>query len=288
MGPGLVCALLAALGYGAASVLQSISARSEGQVATLDPRLLVRLSRQVPYLAGIGLDLLAFGASVVALQTLPLFFVQSVLASSIGVTALIARALGARLSRRDVQALVVLGVGLVLLALAARPESAVPLATGWTWALLAGVVPVAGLGVVAARTRGRWSAAVLSLAAGLSFSGVAVSARTLTWSHPLWQVLGDPVLWAIAGYSLLGALLFAVALQRGAVTVVTALTFAVDTMLPAAVGLLYLGDSARSGFGLVAALGFALSLGGALVLAAQPPPLGHAPHSGEAERAHGA
>ncbi|MGZ4592212.1 MAG: hypothetical protein ACXV2I_15650, partial [Actinomycetes bacterium] len=101
MGPGLVCALIAALGYGAASVLQSISARSEGDVATLDPRLLVRLSRQVPYLAGIGLDLLAFGASVVALQTLPLFFVQSVLASSIGVTALIARALGARLRRRD-------------------------------------------------------------------------------------------------------------------------------------------------------------------------------------------
>ena len=41
---GMACALFAALGYGSASVLQSVAARKAESSSGLDPRLFVRLS----------------------------------------------------------------------------------------------------------------------------------------------------------------------------------------------------------------------------------------------------
>jgi len=88
---GMACALFAALGYGSASVLQSVAARKAESSSGLDPRLFVRLAGSVPYVSGLGLDLGAFLASLVALRTLPLFFVQSAVAASVGVTAVTRR-----------------------------------------------------------------------------------------------------------------------------------------------------------------------------------------------------
>jgi len=67
---GMTCALFAALGYGSASVLQSVAARKAESTPGLDPRLLVRLAGSVPYVSGLGLDLAACVASPVALRTL--------------------------------------------------------------------------------------------------------------------------------------------------------------------------------------------------------------------------
>jgi hypothetical protein len=62
-------------------------------------------------------------------------------------------------------------------------------------------------------------------------------------------------------------LLFTTALQRGSVTSVTALTFAVETIVPAGIGLAFLGDTTRPGFALAAAVGFVLTIAGTLGLA---------------------
>ncbi len=60
-----------------------------------------------------------------ALRVLPLFVVESAIAASVGVTALVAvRFLGARLSASDRVALVVLGIGLIALAVSAQAEGA--------------------------------------------------------------------------------------------------------------------------------------------------------------------
>jgi drug/metabolite transporter (DMT)-like permease len=59
---------------------------------------------------------------------------------------------------------------------------------------------------------------------------------------------------------------YAGALQRAGVTVVTAVTLAVETLVPAVVGYAFLGDRARPGFLPVAALGLLLALGGAVAL----------------------
>jgi drug/metabolite transporter (DMT)-like permease len=217
--------------------------------------------------SGLALDLTAFVASLVALRTLPLFFVQSAVASSVGVTAVIAAAIGVRLTGRETASLVVLGAGLLLLASSAQPEQGTPLALGVRWALLATVVVVGTAGALAARGSGRSSAPALAVLAGLAFTVVAVSARSLTVPSPLWHALADPGTWAIVALGVLGMLLFTTALQRGSVTSVTALTFAVETIVPAGIGLAFLGDTTRPGFALAAAVGFVLTIAGTLGLA---------------------
>ena len=87
-----LAAVVACLGYGVATVLESVGARRAAQVAGLTGLALV--VKQLPYLLGLGLDVIAFGANVVALQQLPLFLVQSIVAASVGVTAIIAHASG--------------------------------------------------------------------------------------------------------------------------------------------------------------------------------------------------
>jgi len=263
---GLGCALFAALAYGVAAVLQSVAARRAESGSALDPRLLVRLARSVPYVSGIALDLAAFLASLVALRTLPLFLVQSAVASSVGVTAVVSSVIGVRLRGREIASLTVLGAGLVLMAISAQPEQGSPLSLGLRWGLLASVVVLGAAGVLAGRA-GRASAPALAALAGLSFAVVAVAARSLTVPSPWWHALADPALWAIVAHGGLGMLLFTTALQRGSVTTATALTFAVDTVVPAAIGLTFLGDTTRPGYGLVAAAGFVLTITGTLTLA---------------------
>ena len=267
MALGMACALFAALGYGSASVLQSVAARKAESSPGLDPRLLVRLAGSVPYVCGLGLDLAAFVASLVALRTLPLFFVQSAVAASVGVTAVIAAAIGVRLRGREIASLVVLGAGLLLLAASAQPDRGTPLTLGVRWGLLASVVVLGASGALVARRNRRSSAQALAVLGGLAFTVVAVSARSLTVPSPLWRILSDPGLWAILALGGLGMLLFTTALQRGSVTSATALTFAVETIVPAAVGLAFLGDATRPGFAPVAAVGFVLTIAGTLALA---------------------
>jgi hypothetical protein len=64
----------------------------------------------------------------------------------------------------------------------------------------------------------------------------------------------------------LGAAFFALALQRGSVTTVTAVTFALELLLPSALGLWLLGDAVGPGQAPVAVLGFLLAAGGTVVL----------------------
>src|SRR5450759_550951 len=265
---GMVCALFAAVGYGTASVLQSGAARKSDSSPGLDPRLLVRLARSLPYVSGLGLDLAAFVASLVALRTLPLFFVQSAVAASVGVTAVIAAAIGVRLQGREIASLVVLGAGLLLLASSAQPEQGKPLTLAVRWLLLSSVVILGAAGALVARRNGRSSAQALAVLGGLAFTVVAVTARSLTVPNTLWHVLADPGLWAILALGGMGMLLFTTALQRGSVTSATALLFAVETVVPAYIGLAFLGDRTRSGYAPIAAMGFVLTIAGTVALAA--------------------
>lgn len=264
---GLAGAFGAAVAYGGGSVLQGVAARRATAGGGLDPRLLLRLGRQLPYVAGIGLDLAGFALSVVALRTLPLFAVQAAVASAIGVTALLAALLlHEPPSRREMFALAGILGGLVLLAASAQPESAVPLPRTGAWLVLAGAAVLAVVGGVVARSGGARSALLLGAVGGLAFGGVGVAARAVRVPHPLWHGLGDPLVWALVAYGLLGTLLYATALQRGAVTSATAALFAAETVGPAFVGLVALGDSARPGLAPVAVAGFVVTLAACLAL----------------------
>ncbi|MGI8879371.1 MAG: hypothetical protein ACR2KJ_02445 [Jatrophihabitans sp.] len=233
--------------------------------------MLVRLGLQPLFLGAMALDLVSFAAAALALQRLPLFFVQSTVAASVGVTALIAVRLGSRIGPAGLVALGGLAIGLVLLALSAAPESVQPTSTLWRSILLLAVFPCAVLGALSARAAGRWSAAGLAVSGGLAFSVVALGARTLEIPQRWWHLLADPALAAVVAGGVLGTLLFAMALQRGAVTSMTALTFATDTVVPSVIGLALLSDATRPGHRYVAVAGFALAVGGSVAAAFATP-----------------
>jgi drug/metabolite transporter (DMT)-like permease len=268
MTAGLFAAVGACLCYGAGSVLQSLAAgRAGGQ--TLNVRGFLRVGRQLPYVAGLMLDLAGFVLNVVALRSLPLFLVQSLVAASVGVTAAVAiPVLGARLTRAETISLCVLVTGLTLLALAARPGAGRPLPLAGQWALLALLPLMASVSMAAARRRGGASVMVLAGCAGADFAAVAVAARALAYPRPWWHLVTELGAWAIVGFGVIAMLSFTAALHRGSVTVATAVMSGVETVLPSLIGLTLLGDRTRAGDGWALALaGFALTLAAVTALA---------------------
>ncbi|MEO6999207.1 MAG: hypothetical protein ABI112_14085 [Terracoccus sp.] len=271
---GLVGALVAALAYGAGTVLQAIGAR---RLTSLPPGAGAR-ARSVaalPYAAGLGLDGLGFIASVLALRTLPLFLVESAVASSVAVTAVLSVVvLHLHLRRAEIGALIAVAVGLVALAAVAEPGPAVRPGNGFSVATLASAAVVAGLLAAGALDRERQRGAlVLSLAAGLGFSGVGVSARLLEVPTPWWHLGFDTLAWALVAHAALATVAYGLALARARVTTVAAITFVTETVVPAAIGLSLLGDRVLAGRWPLAGLAFALTLVGCIVLASRSEPV---------------
>jgi len=268
---GLVFAALCAVATGTATIMQARAAGRAVERSVGPLRSLLATLRQGWYIAGIGLDLVGFVASVVALHHLPLFVVQAVVSGSVGVTAGLAALLGVRLGRTEVACLVVLGLGLIMLALSAAAEPPHALTGYRPWLLVAAVAPVGLLGLVGLRLPTRHgtgaAAAVLALAAGLGFTVVAVASRTLVVPPHWWRLFVSPTVLAIVAAGGLGMAMFAFALQRGTATTVAAISFATETVLPAAIGLLVLGDSPRTGYAGVAAAGFVATVAAAIALA---------------------
>lgn len=257
-------AFVACLGYGVGSVLQSVGARRTAHVAGVGGVAMILL--QLPYLLGMAVDLVAFAANVVALQRLPLFLVQSIMTASVGVTAVIAAVRGARLTWRDWTSLGLLGAGLVLLCLTADSEGAVAISQTSQWIILASAVLPVSVGLVALRLSTRPASLLLACAAGLSFTGVAIASRGLGEVRFDLALLQEPLLWTIADQGVIGTVFFALALQRGAVTSVTAIVFMTELVIPSAVGLMIFGDTVGPGLELYAVAGFLLAVGGTVSL----------------------
>ncbi|GAA2479157.1 hypothetical protein [Terrabacter carboxydivorans] len=268
---GLFGALLAALAYGAATVLQAVGVR---RAAALPPgtAVLGRVRAAWPYAVGLALDGVGFLASVAALRTLPLFLVESAIASSVAVTAVLSvLVLHVRLGVPEVVALLAVGAGLTGLALTAADGPAVHPGPAATWWLFAAAVLVAVLLVVGVRDRSR-GAVLLSVAAGLGFGGVGVAARLLEIPSPVWALATDGLAWALVVHAVLATVAYGMALSRGRVTTVAALTFATETVLPAAVGLVALGDRVGPGRAPWAAAAFVVTLAGCIALASRAEP----------------
>jgi hypothetical protein len=260
---GYLFAVVAAVASGSGSILESLGIRRAGAYGgtSLD---LVALRRQWVYLLGLGVDLLGFVFAAAALHRLPLFLVQSALAFSIGVTATISAFMGTRLAAAGWVALGTGATGLILLGVSAEPSPARPLPPGWRWILLGMAVPVAAIALYAKRRQRGWAAPMLAFGAGLGFSVVGISARTLDTPDSAWQLILEPTVWAIVLNGLTAAVAFAMALQKGGATAVTAIMFTTNTALSSLIGLTYLDDRTRAGFTAAAAAGFILAITGAI------------------------
>ena len=258
----------------AASILQALAARRERTVEGLDPRLLLRLAKSWQYLLGLGLDGFAFLLSIVALQTMPLFAVQAIVSSFLAITAVLgAIFLKMPLTRRDKVALTVVIGGLIMVGMSAAEDTAVAVSSGERWGILVAALVLGAIAVPLGRAQGCQGCRALGAVAGLGFGAVAVAARVLppigwdTLFSDLGALLRDPATYALAVAAVVALLSYSTALQRGTVTQATAPLVVGETVVPALVGVVMLGDVPREGWTWVAVVGFALAVGGALALA---------------------
>jgi drug/metabolite transporter (DMT)-like permease len=265
----LACAIASACCYGFASVIQALAARraSRGGAARVDPGLVVRMLGQWPFVASLGVDLLGFILQVAALRRLPLFVVQAAIAGSLAVTAICAAwLLDQVLAGREWVAVAAVCAGIALLGATAGAEKPAPAGAGFRIGLIAGLGAVLVLGMLAGRLPGPFRTPVLGAVAGLGYGMVAVSARILTSFDPL-ALVKDPATYTLVAAGAAAFVFYASALERGQVTTATAATVLAETLLPALIGILLLGDHPRRGFQAVAAAGFALAVAGAVMLA---------------------
>ena len=120
-------------------------------------------------------------------------------------------------------------------------------------------VPVAAIAFYAKRRNRFWAAAVLAFGAGVGFTVVGVSARTLRIPDSAWRLVLEPSVWAIILNGLTAAVVFAMALQKAGATTVTAIMFTTNTALSSLIGLVYLDNRVRAGCAIVGAVGVAHS-----------------------------
>jgi drug/metabolite transporter (DMT)-like permease len=272
----LVAALVSAFCYGVAAVMQAIAVRSAshrtpaapGEAGPgVDPGLVVRMLRQWPFVASIGIDLIGFIGQLVALSRLPLFAVQAVIAANLAVTAVFAAWLmHVRLSMREWLAISGVVVGVGLLGSSAGAQGATQVGFAFKLGLIVAVAGVAVAGFAAARLPNVYRTPVVGAIAGLGYAVLAVSARILPGFSPA-QLVKDPATYTLAAAGIVSFMLYATALDGGSVTVATAAVVLAETVPPAVVGVLLLGDSTRHGLEEVAALGFVLAVFCAVALA---------------------
>ena len=271
----LIAAVISALCYGVASVMQAVAVRkasnrslSQASAGGVDPSLVPRMLGQWRFVVSMVIDLAGFVAQLVALRRLPLFAVQAIVAANLAVIAVLATAIiGVTLSRREWLAVTGVVAGVGLLGSSAGAEGATHPGITFKIALIAATGAVGLCGMVAARVlRDPARTLVLGTVAGFGFGAVGVAARVLNGFAPL-TLARDPAAYAVAAAGIVSFVFYATALEGGSVTVATSAVVRAETLPPAAVGVIFLGDTTRPGLTPVAAIGFALAVASAVMLA---------------------
>jgi hypothetical protein len=280
---GMTAALLACVGYGAASVLQAYGARSStaaasgrGEVvsvtATGGPTLRSTLGAALTpaFIAGMALDVIGFLGSVVSARLIPLFLSQTIISANLVVTAVLGVAvLGVRLHARDWVAIGTVIVSLCVLGLTAGHRGTSAAQPGMHWGLLAASVVILAGGVGLIRLLGARAAVAAGLIAGVLYGAMAVAVRVVDGIDPLRLdiLLADPASWTIAIAGLGGFYLFTVALQLGSVNGAAAALVVGETVVPGIIGVVLLGDTAQRGLGWLVAVAFVGAVAGAVAVA---------------------
>jgi len=272
----LLAALLAALCYGLGAVMQAIAVRASsrrpvleaaGVAGRMDPGLVLRMLRQWPFIASVAIDLIGFVGQLVALRRLPLFEVQVIIASNLAVTAVFASWLmHTVLGWREWAAVIAVVVGVGLLGSSAGAQGAAAVGVDFHLALMAALAAIAIAGVAAARLPSRLRTPVLGALAGFGYGVLAVCARILPGFSPH-VLMRSPAAYTLAAAGIISFMLYASALESGSVTVATASVILVETVPPAIVGVMLLGDSTRPGMTGPAIAGFIVALLAAIALA---------------------
>ena len=153
-----------------------------------------------------------------------------------------------------------------MLGSSAGGEGAANVGPAFQIALMVTVAGVAVAGMAAARLPNPYRTPVLGATAGLGYAVLAVAARILPGFSPQ-QLVRNPATYTLAAAGIVSFLLYASALEGGSVTVATAAVVLAETVPPAIVGVMFLGDTTRRGLTGLAVSGFVLAVASAVALA---------------------
>ncbi|MBG0562620.1 hypothetical protein [Actinoplanes aureus] len=261
-------AVYGALSYAVGSILQAVGAkRSTSTVSTLGHPL---------YMVGIALDMSAWVAAMFALQQLAVYVVESVLAGSLAVTAVLAWLfLKSRLRHRDVVAIIATSTALTVLAMSAGQQHEITLTSTMRIAFCAGAVALVVLGWATTRVG---IPGLMAAVGGFSLGGAALCGRALhippeamaQTSTAIVAIATEPLVWALLIYPVNGMIMYANALQQGEVGRVTAVHWTGEVVAPSVIALTLLGDTVRPGWEPAALIAGVITIAAAVILASAP------------------
>lgn len=255
----LCAAVAASLGYGISTIMQAVAARRASGLAVIVQPLV---------LGGFAVDGLSWLLTLVALNRLPLFVVQSIVSASLVVVVLLAsRLLRVRLRRLDVIAVAVVIAALVVLALGSGEQPAATPPPGF----LVGAAVAGGLltlTLLLGYRRGH--PLLLASVGGLGYGLAAIAARAADTSGSLAQIVWQPMVGVLVVGGVVGTLGYLRALERGPVGSAAAVMSVLEVIVPGAVGLWVLGDEVRGGWVPAVAVAGTLALAACVALATSP------------------
>jgi drug/metabolite transporter (DMT)-like permease len=253
--------------------MQAIAVRAasnkpaEASSGGVDPGLVVRLLHQWRFVASICLDALGFVAQLIALHRLPLFAVQAFVASNLAVTAVLASwVIGVTLNWREWAAVLGVVAGVGILGSSAGAQGAAEVGAVFKLALIVAIAGLAIVGLAAAKLNEPFRTTALGMTAGFGYGLLSIAARVLTGFSPL-ELARDPAAYAVAAAGIISFIFYATALEGGSVTVATAAVVLGETIPPAVIGVIFLGDQTRPGLAVVAWAGFFIAVASAVMLA---------------------
>lgn len=249
----MAAALLAAVLFGVIATVQASAIRRQG---LFSPTMALVA---VGYVVGWLLHL-------VAIAYLPLYLAQVGVGASLVVTALLAsEILGEPLRAYQWSAVAAMAGGLAVLALAAGDVGDSDFTGTTTVALYAlfGVTSV--LGVLCWRWRHPVTGPLLGILSGVAYGASPVATRALVDFR--WDLVALATAASIGLFGLLGFLVYSLALNRTTVAAATAPQVLLQTLIPAAVGIVVFDDGVRSGWWPAALTAFAVAVASGILLA---------------------
>lgn len=249
----ITCALLAALMYAVASVLQHREASAVPAEHSLRPGLLGRLLRSPVWLAGAAADVAGYILQFVAISAGTLVLVQPLLVCGLLFALPIgARLDGSRLSRSDWVAAAAVCVGLGVFQLVADPAPGYAFIPPRAWLVLLTIG--GGIGVLLAAAgqaaKGRAKAVLLSASAGVIYglaagltktTGALLTGRGVIGMFTHWQP------YALGVIGVVGVLIAQSAFQAGSLDVSLPTMSVVDPVVSIIIGAVAFGETIAGG-----------------------------------------
>jgi drug/metabolite transporter (DMT)-like permease len=244
----VVLALGAGLCYAIAAVVQQRVAAQQPSELSLSLRLIVQLARRPLWLAGIGVDILAYLMEAAALGVGSVVVVGPLLASGLLFALPFASfRTGRRVTRREMIPAVMVTAGLALYVVVGAPGGNASHASRLDWLVAAtGVALGAGIAVFLGRRAqepGR-RALYYGLATGIVYSLTAVLTKATVdrIGTDVYPILGHWQLYALLVASVIGLVLNQSAFQAGHVAASLPVISVTNPVLSSAMGILLFGE----------------------------------------------